>query len=114
MVLGKHFIITIRHNTPLPDLKSRITITDNEPATKQGPLGLAWAIADALVDDYRRAANELSEDVDVLEEEVFTPQSELNVDQIYLLKREVLETAARPLTPLEPALSTFNQLLKTP
>ena len=111
MVLGKHFIITIRHNTPLPDLKSRITITDNEPATKQGPLGLAWAIADALVDDYRRAANELSEDVDVLEEEVFTPQSELNVDQIYLLKREVLEMR-HAINPLEPALSTFNQLLK--
>ena len=111
MVLGQHFIITIRHKTPLPDLKSCITITDNEPATKQGPLGLAWAIADALVDDYRRAANELSEDVDVLEEEVFTPQSELNVDQIYLLKREVLEMR-HAINPLEPALSTFNQLLK--
>lgn len=106
MVLGAHFIITIRHNTELPDIPARLALPEGESAAKQGPMGLAWAFADALVDDYRKAANELSDDVDLLEEEVFTPQSDLNVDQIYLLKREILEMG-HAINPLESALNAL-------
>lgn len=100
-VVGKHFIITIRHNTALPNLGKRL-----DPEShfhEHGPMAITWAVADALVDNYVHVARELSDDVDALEEEVFTPQAVINVDQIYLLKREILEMR-HAIDPLDPAL----------
>lgn len=100
-VIGPNFVITIRHNTPMPDLRRRLG--DEYSLVHNGPMAVAWAVADALVDDYVRISTELHEDVDFLEEEVFTPGAAINVDQIYLLKREILEMR-HAVDPLDPAL----------
>ena len=50
----------------------------------------------------------LEQEVDALEEEVFTPGVDINVDKIYLFKREVLEMR-HATDPLAPAL---NALIK--
>ncbi|WP_255455977.1 MULTISPECIES: magnesium and cobalt transport protein CorA [unclassified Corynebacterium] len=101
IVVGDNFVITIRHNTSLPDIDDRIN--DTTTLAKHGPMSIAWAIADVLVDDYVFISTELADDVDYLEEEVFTPGARINVDQIYLLKREVLEMR-HAIDPLDPAL----------
>ncbi|GAA1473943.1 magnesium and cobalt transport protein CorA [Corynebacterium felinum] len=100
MVIGHGFIITIRHRTAFPDVGSRLGI---EATVACGPMSVAWAVADVVVDNYNKIARELALDVDELEEEVFTPQSSFNVDQIYLLKREILEMR-HAIDPLDPAL----------
>ncbi|MCS4489367.1 magnesium and cobalt transport protein CorA [Corynebacterium sp. ES2794-CONJ1] len=103
MVVGPRSIITIRHNTPLPDVAKRLVHQDT---TSYGPMAIAWAMSDCLVDDYMMISRELTKDVDELEEEVFTPQSDFSIDQIYLLKREILEMR-HAIDPLAPALRSL-------
>ncbi|AKK05899.1 Mg2+/Co2+ transporter [Corynebacterium mustelae] len=116
MVVGKNFIITIRHGTTLPDISDRLALRAGQSTlvNQAGPMSVAWAITDWIVDDYIKIAAELSDDVDALEEEVFTPNSRFNVEQIYLLKREILEMR-HAIDPLDPALrlilSNDSQLL---
>lgn len=103
MIVGPDFVITIRHNTPLPDVSARLS---QDALAASGPLAVAWAMSDALVDEYVRIGAELSDDVDVLEETVFTPDSQFSVDHIYLLKREILEMR-HAVDPLDTALRTM-------
>lgn len=100
-VVGRNFVITIRHNTPLPSIRDRFEQTADVAVTD--PMTVAWAISDALVDDYIRIVEELRDDVDQLEEDVFSPGNDINVDYIYLLKREILEMR-HAIDPLDPAL----------
>lgn len=101
ILIGKDFIITVRHGANLPDL-SNILIDDPE-IYALGPSTLAWRAADYLVDEYSRISDLLGEEVDALEEEVFTPGSRFNVEQIYWYKREILEMR-HSTDPLGPAL----------
>lgn len=101
MLIGEHFIITIRHRTPMPDLTMRLD--DPQEISSYGPMIIAWAWADYLVDGYLRIVNILAEEVDELEEEVFTPGSSFNIEHIYMIKREILEMR-HAIDPLAPAL----------
>lgn len=109
ILIGRDFIITIRHNTSMPELLGAFDVSNNPQMSS--PASIAWAVSDALVDQYVSIAAELSGDVDELEEEVFTPGASINVDQIYLLKREVLEMrhSVDPLEPAVRALVTDNK-----
>jgi magnesium transporter len=68
-----------------------------------GPFAVMHAIADHVVDDYRDVALRLETDIDSIEEQIFTPRSTTEIDQIYLLKREILELR-RSVNPLSAAL----------
>lgn len=115
MLVGPDFIITVRHNAALPEVADEL---DREPETAAlGPGAVAWKIADAIVEGYARITQELSEDVDEVENEVFTPQKKINIDKIYMYKREILEMrhAVRPLGPaLRTGLSANKDLLSKP
>lgn len=104
ILIGRDFIITIRHDTSMPELLAAFDVSSNPQMSS--PASIAWAVSDALVDQHLSIAAELSGDVDELEEEVFTPGAQINVDQIYLLKREVLEMR-HAVDPLEPALEAL-------
>lgn len=104
MILGPDFIITIRHQAPGPNLFAEM---DHDPELyARGPAALAWRIADHLVDQYVRVAGLLEKEVDELEEEVFTPGRDFNIDKIYLFKREILEMR-HATDPLVPALTSI-------
>lgn len=106
MLVGRDFIITIRHDTQLPDPQDKL---DNDPELRaEGPMALAWATADHLVDEYVRIAALLEVEVDRLEEEVFTVNSKFDIEQIYTLKREILEMR-HAVDPLIPALRSLIQ-----
>lgn len=109
MVLGPDFIITIRHGTVLPRLDLRLE--EDPELCAMGPSAMVWAVADHLVEEYGRISTLLSEEVDRLEEEVFTPGSRFNIEQIYTLKREILEMrhAIAPLVPALRSLTTDNK-----
>ncbi|MGD7001335.1 magnesium/cobalt transporter CorA [Corynebacterium halotolerans] len=106
MLMGRNFIITIRHGTDLPD--PQLKIADDPQLRAAGPSAVAWATADYLVDEYVRIAGLLELEVDRLEEEVFTPGSSFNIEQIYTLKREILEMR-HAVDPLIPALRSLIQ-----
>lgn len=101
VVTGEKFAMTIRHNAPLPDLTGKLE--EEEELAVLGPSAVAWAVADYLVDNYLKVADYLSQDVDELENEVFTPRRQINIDKIYNYKREILEMR-HAIDPLAPAL----------
>lgn len=103
MIIGEQFAITIRHNARLPDLTAKIE--EEEELAALGPTTVAWAVSDYLVDNYLRVTQLLEQDVDELENEVFTPRRTINIDKIYSYKREILEMR-HAIDPLAPALRT--------
>ncbi|GAB3943615.1 magnesium and cobalt transport protein CorA [Corynebacterium tapiri] len=106
MLLGPDFIITVRHNARLPQLFADI---DSDPEHySAGPSAIAYRVSDFLVDQYVRIAGLLGNEVDELEEEVFTPGSDFSIDKIYLFKREILEM--RHAT--DPLAGALNSLIK--
>lgn len=101
MVISQKFIIVIAHDTELPDPEVRL---HQAPELRNaGPMAIAWAITDYLVDEYTRISEALEDRVDSLEEEVFTLRAETNIENIYTLKREILEMR-HAIGPLIPAL----------
>ena len=105
MLVGPDFIITVRHGATLPGINR---IDRDQELARLGPSALSYLVADYLVEQYVRIVGLLEQEVDALEEEVFTPGVEINVDKIYLFKREVLEMR-HATDPLAPAL---NALIK--
>ncbi|MFN2615986.1 MAG: magnesium/cobalt transporter CorA [Thermoleophilaceae bacterium] len=92
--LGEDYVITVRHGqaSELHSVRERL---EQQPELLQhGPSAVLHAIADRVVDDYAPALAGLEEDVDQVENQVFSPErghSGAVAERIYKLKREVLE-----------------------
>lgn len=104
MVVGANFIITVRHGAEIPNFDDQL-VGDEELITA-GPIAICWKILDVTVDAYATITDELSEEVDSIEEEVFTPSAQFNIDRIYSYKREILEMK-HAINPLAPALKSL-------
>jgi magnesium transporter len=67
-----------------------------------------YAVSDAVVDDYSEIAYAVEEDIEEVEERVFSPDRNNDAARIYNLKREVIEfrRAVRPLVEPMSRLST--------
>ncbi|MCQ4618850.1 magnesium and cobalt transport protein CorA [Corynebacterium sp. CCUG 59401] len=109
MLIGENFVITIRHNTELPNLTQELV--EDPEISALGPAAVAWKVADHVVENYAMITTFLREDVDELENEVFTPRRQINIDKIYSYKREILEMR-HAIDPLGPALKTGLNLHK--
>jgi magnesium transporter len=98
--VGSDFVVTVRHGEHggLAGVRRRM---DASPAIlKLGPYGVMHAIADHVVDSYLDVTDLIETDIDAMEEDIFSPLSNTNIECIYLLKREVVELrrAVAPLT----------------
>ncbi|MFO7193178.1 MULTISPECIES: magnesium and cobalt transport protein CorA [Thermocrispum] len=112
--LGKDFIITVRHGEHAELGQVRKQLEDDPEQLALGPSAVLHAIADHVVDDYMTVTDGLAEDVDTLETEVFAPDSLVTAEQIYFMKREVLELrrAVLPLaTPLRRLAQGYSKLV---
>ena len=105
LVVGPDFIVTVRHNAKLPNLA--YSVAGEEELMSAGPFALAWKVLDMMVDSYMATATLLGEEVDSLEEEVFSPGRDFNIDKIYLYKREILEMK-HSIDPLSDALRNLT------
>ena len=97
--LGHDYVITVRHGeaSELGGVRRRL---EEEPELLQhGPGAVLHAIVDRVVDDYGPALAGLSEDIDQVEDQVFSENRHNAAERIYKLKREVLqfEHAVGPL-----------------
>ncbi|WP_432054110.1 magnesium and cobalt transport protein CorA [Streptomyces sp. bgisy022] len=93
---GRDFFITVRHGGQgsLRALRHRLQ-ADPELLAK-GPSAVLHAIADHVVDGYIAVADAVQDDIDEVENEVFSPGRKgvprgTDAGRIYQLKREVLE-----------------------
>jgi magnesium transporter len=105
--VGRDFVVTVRHgeHSGLAEVRSRMDV--DEERLRLGPYGVLHAIADHVVDSYLDVTSLMEVDVDSSEEETFSPGSRIGIEQIYLLKREVVELR-RSVSPLSVALERIN------
>jgi magnesium transporter len=105
--VGPDFVVTVRHGDHggLAGVRKRM---DNTPANcALGPYAVLHAIADHVVDHYLEVTDLVETDIDAMEENVFSPTTETDIEHIYLLKREVVEMR-RAVGPLNLALQRLG------
>jgi magnesium transporter len=102
--LGHDYVITVRHG-PASELGPvRESLESDPKRLSKGPGVVLHAILDRVVDDYGPAIDGLQEDIDQVEEELFSGRRSNPGERIYRLLREVLEfrRASAPLVdPIE-------------
>ena len=112
----KDFVITVRHGQHSGLRRVRRMLEDEPEHLALGPAAVLHSIADHIVDAYLDVSAAVEGDIDTIEAEVFAPYSALGADQIYLMKREVLELrrAVQPLvTPLRRLSEGYSPLVPT-
>lgn len=89
--LGQDFVITVRHGKQagLAEVRGELESTPERLAL--GPAAVVHGIADHVVDSYLAVTEAIQDDIDSIETEVFAPRSSIDAEQIYLMKREVME-----------------------
>ncbi|MGV0745498.1 magnesium/cobalt transporter CorA [Mycolicibacterium sp. XJ870] len=105
--VGPDFVVTVRHgeHSGLAGVRHRMDAT---PASlKLGPYAVMHAIADHVVDSYLDITDLIETDIDDMEENVFSPLTQTDIEAIYLLKREVVELR-RSVGPLTQALQRLG------
>jgi magnesium transporter len=103
----KQFVVTVRHgeHSGLADVRQRM---DADPEhLRLGPYAVMHAIADYVVDHYLGVTHLMEADIDAIEEVAFSPGRTLDVEPIYLLKREVVELR-RCVSPLSTAFQRMQ------
>jgi magnesium transporter len=112
--LGKDFIVTVRHgeHSALRGLRAELEAAPERLA--HGPAVVLHAITDHIVDNYMDVSEAFENDIDVMESIVFAPHSPIDAEQMYLMKREILELrrAVMPLaTPIRRLTEGYTPLI---
>ena len=89
--LGHDYIITVRHGEGSELKDVRHELEGDTQLLSHGPGAVLHAIVDHVVDDYGPALTGLGEDIDEIENQVFSGERANPAERIYKLKREVLE-----------------------
>jgi magnesium transporter len=112
--LGRDFVITVRHGNHSGLATLRQELDDEPERLALGPAAVLHAIADHVVDHYLDVTTRIEADIDEMETQVFAPRSQVSAEQIYFMKREVLELrrAVMPLkTPLRRLAEGYTRLI---
>jgi magnesium transporter len=109
VLVGKQFVLTIRHGPASPLAGLRHDLEDDRGLLVHGPQGVLVAIVHQVVDDYLPAIDGFEHDVVEVEREVFSDERAQPVARVYALKREVRELLLA-IVPLEEPIS---HLLRT-
>ena len=106
--VGREFVVTVRHgrHSGLRHVRRRLEADPEQLAL--GPAAVLHAVADHAVDGYLAVTSAIEDDIDEMEAEVFTPRSTTDAEQIYVMKREVLELR-RAVVPLGPPLRKLTE-----
>jgi magnesium transporter len=117
LFVGAGFIISVRHGraAELHDVRKQV---EAKPELLQcGPSAALYAIVDRVVDEYEPVIAGIEDDIEEVEEEVFSPVRTNLAQRIYKLKREVIEMhrATAPLIgPLQALAQGQFDLVRDP
>ncbi len=112
--LGRDFVVTVRHGRHTGLREVRRKLEDDPEQLALGPAAVLHAIADHVVDTYTEVAGQIEGDIDEIEAEVFSPRSTMNPEQIYVMKREILDLrrAVMPLVgPMRKLSEGYSSLI---
>lgn len=107
----KEFIVIVRHGEGTPLVTVRHELEAKPDFLVLGPFAVLHAVLDRVIDEYTSIANELENDVINLETKVFSGKRQTFSQEIYFLKRELIEYrhAIEPLvTPLQKLTSEIH------
>jgi magnesium transporter len=102
--VGADFIVTVRHGEPASLTDMRRALESDPTRMQWGPSSVLYAIADKVVDDYATVMLGVANDIEQIENEVFSGPKATHAERIFKLKREMLDFR-RAVDPLEPALA---------
>ena len=105
--LGPDYIVTVRHGAHSQLRTVRAGLEADPEQLAIGPAAVMHAIADHIVDEYLSVVEAVEDDIDEMENSVFTPDRPVDIEQIYLLKREILGLR-RAVSPLMPAMRSLT------
>jgi magnesium transporter len=99
LFVGEDFIVAVRHGQASGLKEVRKKLEQRPEFLAYGPSGVLHGIVDRVVDDYLPVVAGLEDDIEEVEEQVFSVERANPVERIYYLKREVLDfrRAAAPL-----------------
>ncbi|MCO5974871.1 magnesium/cobalt transporter CorA [Actinoallomurus soli] len=102
LFVGADFVITVRHGQGSPLKEVRRRLEGDHALMEHGPSAVLYTVLDEVVDRYETIAHEVETDIIELERAVFSPGRSMVTEDIYDLKREVLEFrgAEDPLIPV--------------
>jgi magnesium transporter len=97
---GPDFVVTVRHGAHGALSPVRLRLEESPERLAFGPAAVLHAIADRVVDDYISVGDIVQQDIDDVEECVFSADATNQAERIYRLKREViqLKRAVGPLS----------------
>ncbi|MCT7656932.1 magnesium/cobalt transporter CorA [Mycobacterium deserti] len=101
--VGKDFVVTVRHgdHSGLAGVRKQLDVS---PALlRLGPYAVMHAIADHIVDGYLDVTDLIETDIDAMEENIFSTDRQTDIENIYMVKREVVELR-RAVSPLALAM----------
>jgi magnesium transporter len=104
-VLGRGFLLTV-HNTDWDPRASHHLAGGLAPILSHGPDHLLWAITDDLIDGYFPFADRIGDAIDDVQDEVIRNASPDTVEQVFKLKRELIQVRRA----ISPVREVFNQL----
>ena len=98
--VGDRFVVTVRRGEANPLAGVRARLEQSPEHLTHGPIAVLYSVMDSIVDNYTLIDVALAEDLDLIEQKVFSDVRGVDATDIYRLKREVLEVR-RATTPLE-------------
>jgi magnesium transporter len=104
--VGHNYVVSVRHGHGAELHSARLDLEERAGVLGHGPSAVVYAICDRVVDEYEAVVTSLTEDVDEVEESVFSPERTQDSQRIYVLKRELAEVR-RAVTPLGEPLMRF-------
>jgi magnesium transporter len=105
--VGEQFVITVRHGdaSELGPVRHNLE-TERGVLLEQGPWAVAYAVTDRVVDLYLLVADQVEADLDIIEEGVFSRDTASPIQQVYQMKRELVEFR-RAVVPLQRPLAAI-------
>jgi magnesium transporter len=110
LILGPNFVISFQESAGgdvFDPVRDRIR-TGKGRLRKLGPDYLAYALVDAIVDNYFLVLEKLGERVEVLEEELVTDPNQETLHEMHALKREMIYVR-RSVWPLREVISGLER-----
>ena len=104
--LGQNFIVIVRHGEGQPLATVRHDLEQNPNFLKLGPFAVLHAVADRVIDGYTSIASSLELEVVAVENKVFNGIRQTFSQEIYFLKREIIEFKHA----IEPLIQPINKL----
>ncbi|MEV4754092.1 magnesium/cobalt transporter CorA [Micromonospora sp. NPDC049559] len=107
LFIGPQFVISVRHGDACRLSPLRADLESKQELLAHGPWAVAYAVTDRVVDLYLEVADQVEDDLDTLEAQVFGRNTHSRIQRIYQMKRELVEFK-RAVVPLQRPMLTLT------